>query len=64
MNLDKLQALLEQEMSRKEFLRLVGVIILSVVGITSMLNNLQNVHKITERHVKTVSGYGYNTYGR
>lgn len=63
MSLDKLNALLEQEMSRKEFLRLAGVILLSIVGVTSTLNNLRAVQTSTQQ-VKAGSGYGFSPYGR
>jgi hypothetical protein len=63
MSLDKVHALLQQEMSRKEFLRFSGVILLSIVGVTSTLNNLRAVQTSTHQ-VKTGSGYGFSPYGR
>lgn len=63
MSLDKVHALLEQEMSRKEFLRFTGVLLLSLVGITSALNNLYATQTATKQ-VKTGSGYGFSAYGR
>lgn len=64
MNLDAVKNLLEQEMNRKEFLKLAGVVILGLIGITSALNNLQDIHRSTQRNAKTSTGYGSSAYGR
>ena len=63
-SLNNLQDLLQQEVSRKEFLQCLGVALLSMVGITNVLNSL---HKGLDSpaKVKQVShGYGTSPYGK
>jgi hypothetical protein len=61
-----IQALLQKEMSRKEFLRISGAAILGVVGVTSAV---QNLHKLAGTQASTTShkvssGYGGSAYGK
>lgn len=62
--LDELQELMQKEMSRKEFLRIVGAGVLGIIGVTGLL---QNLHKLAGAHTKqnqSVSGYGSSPYGK
>lgn len=60
--------LMEQEVSRKEFLRYVGVGLLSAVGITNIIKNLSQPLQLPTaqqpRVQKSTSGYGMSPYGR
>lgn len=62
-----LQELMEREVSRKEFLRYVGVAFLSVIGVSNIIKNLnQPLQLPNSQHTATkeVSGYGMSAYGR
>ncbi len=57
--------LMQKEMSRKDFLRYIGLAFLSLIGVAAILQNLQsslsgNAHKTPARQ----SGYGGTAYGR
>ncbi len=52
----KFQDILTREMSRKEFLKYVGVVILSVIGVNALLKSLNPV-------VDDVSAYGGGSFG-
>lgn len=62
------QELLEREVSRKEFLRYVGVAFLSVIGVTNLLKNLNQPLHLPAQSSSTRSnelpGYGMSAYGR
>lgn len=70
--IEKVQDLLQQEVSRKEFLRYAAIALLSVVGVTNVLRNLQNVlgndigstNKLTAKQKEASGGYGMSAYGR
>lgn len=64
MNFTKLGDLLEQEVSRKEFLRYLGIMFLGLIGVTSMLNNLHTASNTPMHQSKPKSGYGASAYGR
>lgn len=64
MNFAKIGDLLEQEVSRKEFLRYIGIMFLGLIGVTSMLNNLHTASNPAASHAKPKSGYGVSAYGR
>ncbi len=59
-SLEKVHDLLQQEVSRKEFLRYAGVAVLSIIGVTGMLQNIRAV----QPQQKQGSGYGMSSYGR
>lgn len=61
---DKIGDLLQQEVSRKEFLRYAGIALLGAVGVTSMLNNLHNMQATQTPRAKRSAGYGVSAYGR
>lgn len=60
---DKFGDLLQQEVSRKEFLRYAGVAVLGLIGVTGMLNSLRSIGGTTQ-HQQTHAGYGASSYGR
>jgi arginine exporter protein ArgO len=64
----KVDELMQQEVSRKDFLRYVGIAFLSLIGVASMMQNLQkslNVNEIGQKQKgKGLSGYGKSVYGR
>jgi arginine exporter protein ArgO len=57
---------MQQEISRKEFLRYVGIAFLSLFGVAAVLQNLSNTLGQPSKKVekKESSGYGYSAYGR
>lgn len=62
-NTKLIQDLTRKEMSRKQFLQLVGAAILSVIGFTAFLKNLDKFATTQTRQVKTKAGYGSSPYG-
>ena len=64
MDTKKFDELLSQEITRGEFIRYIGVAILSVLGVNSMMRNFQrNLGAGTQKRQNT-SGYGASAYGR
>ncbi len=61
-NTEILQQLTSKELSRKQFLQLVGAAILSIVGFTAFLNNLDKFAN-TQTRQKVKRGYGNSAYG-
>jgi hypothetical protein len=62
-----LQDLLYKDMTRKQFLQVVGAAILGIIGFTNFLNNLDKFAKTQTAHKPSkeiVSGYGSSAYGR
>jgi len=63
--MNKVQELLQQEISRKDFLRYIGLALLGMVGVTAMLQNLTNTLSTSGKtEKKSDSGYGMSPYGR
>ncbi len=58
---DKLQQLYVQEMSRYDFLKFMGVVTLSVLGVTSLLKLIS--HADFSSMGKAEHGYGSSAYG-
>lgn len=56
-----LQELLEKEVTRKEFLQMVGLMILSVIGVGSVLANLDK--SLTTKTANNDDDYGISSYG-
>lgn len=60
----ELNNLLQREVSRKEFLRYIGIALIGLIGITSLLDNMHSVigtpRKATE---ETGFDYGMTPYG-
>ena len=63
-NLHNLQDLLQQEVSRKEFLQCLGIALLSMVGITNVLNSLQKGLNSPTSAKQAPHGYGASPYGK
>lgn len=59
MQLKEFKSLLESKMSRKEFIIHVGLLILSIFGITAMFRNITN----TFSYPVQSKGYGSSAYG-
>jgi hypothetical protein len=57
--MSQLQSILEKELSRKEFLRYLGIFILTIVGIKGIYKKLTSVFDKKQ----VASGYGNVTYG-
>jgi hypothetical protein len=61
MNIQKeIQTLIQQKMTRKEFLRQVGVIMLAIVGVGSFINYL---NQDAMKPQGTARSYGRNSFG-
>ncbi len=62
----KVQTLLQQEVSRKEFLRYTAIAILSFIGVTNFLKNINQPLQLVSSKSSSnkSSGYGMSAYGR
>ncbi|MES2970919.1 MAG: hypothetical protein V4702_01185 [Patescibacteria group bacterium] len=60
----KINDLMQKEVSRKEFLRYLGLALLAVIGITNLINNLQNTLSGERQKKLQSNGYGSSVYGR
>ena len=56
----QIDGILQKEMSRQEFLTLIGAGVLSLVGISSLLNMLSTKSKTQQQEPL---GYGMSPYG-
>lgn len=61
--MNKIQELMQQEISRQEFLRYIGVAILGIIGVSSLLQNLTSLSSSKSNHQES-GGYGASPYGR
>lgn len=60
----QIDALLQEKMDRKDFLKYAGTIVLSVVGITGLVRMLLVSHGSTPHSTgQQSSGYGGSRYG-
>lgn len=63
-----INTLLSQEISRKDFLKAGGVIIISLIGIPSLLNTISKAFSGHGRQTSTLGqatgGYGARSYGK
>jgi hypothetical protein len=65
-NKNIVQTILNKEMDRKEFLKYSGLVLLSLVGlktIISLLNQPDNKSAVVESHKETMHGFGSGKYG-
>lgn len=60
--LESLQALLDKEVSRKDFLLHVGAAILAMIGISSLLKSLLNSSSRPSLNVQDMGSYGASGY--
>lgn len=58
------KSLLEKDVDRKEFLQYVGVGALGVLGITTVIKNLEELFGKRSNHQVQNAGYGSSPYGR
>lgn len=56
---NQLEAILKQDMTRKEFLQYIGVALLAAFGVTNLLKHLLQ----TKPAQPTQMGYGSSAYG-
>lgn len=61
---DKFHDLMQQDVSRKEFLRYIGIALLSLIGVASMLQNLHGAVNTAVPSERQTSGYSTGVYGR
>ena len=65
LKLGNMQELLEQEVTRKDFLRYLGLAFVSLVGISALIQNLQQSLAPTSNKPRSSGvGYGATPYGR
>lgn len=64
--MSKLNEIMQQEISRQEFLRYIGLALLSLFGVAAFLQNLSNLvgQKSTPKSEQSSAGYGMTPYGR
>ncbi|MBA3758094.1 hypothetical protein H0X10_00460 [Candidatus Saccharibacteria bacterium] len=62
--LDKFNDLLQQDVTRKEFLHYLGIALLSLIGVASMLQNLNSAVNTSTTKDTQNSGYSAGPYGR
>lgn len=55
--------LFTRQMSRKEFLQLAGVVILTVIGVNNFISNLKSQIGRTGREAPASSGFGSRKFG-
>jgi hypothetical protein len=58
---ENLQQLLQRKLSRKEFLQVIGLTLLSLIGVNSMLRNIDKSLSTQSRKNETV--YSEDPYG-
>lgn len=56
--------LLEKEMDRKDFLKLVGFGLLAILGVNQLMKGLSQQAGVQQGPVKNAQYYGSLTYGR
>jgi hypothetical protein len=60
---EELDSLLQKEMDRKDFLKLVGVSFVAMTGIVSVLKTLNSLGGTSVSSSKQAGGYGSSAYG-
>ena len=62
----QLDSVMQHEVSRFEFLKLVGIALLGLVGVVGFLKNLHEIvpAQTRSKHQVTSGGYGRSAYGR
>lgn len=58
-----IQKILTKEMSRKEFLAYLGMITLTIFGISAFLKNLSSLNPIKNTKKLTKTSFGSGAYG-
>jgi len=62
MRFDSFTQLLSKQLTRKEFLLHLGLLLLALTGISALLNTLSNPD-LTDKHHKTARRFGNGPYG-
>jgi hypothetical protein len=67
--MSRLQEVLQQEVTRKEFIQYVGLALLGMIGVTTFLQNFSkyvthSTASTTAASQQKGAGYGMNSYGR
>lgn len=57
------QDLLQKEMDRKQFLKVLGTGILSMIGISALLNNLEKISRVEVAPKELGRGVSHKGYG-
>lgn len=63
----QIDALLQEKMDRKDFLKYAGTLVLGVIGVTGLVRMLLGSRGLTpptENRPKTGGGYGSSPYGK
>ena len=60
---DELDSLLQKEMDRKDFLKMVGVGFVAITGVMSLLKTLNGLGGSSTSSSKRANGYGSSAYG-
>ncbi len=59
-NLENIQQLLAQDVSRRQFLMHIGVALMAVVGISGLMKNLQSI--FPQKAADQAGAYGWSGY--
>lgn len=64
---NNVQALMRQEVTRKEFLQYIGIVLLGIIGVSSVMSSLRQhtgSSLVGPGGKKEAVGYGMSAYGR
>ena len=61
--INNIQDILQKQVSRGEFVQFIGIAFLSIIGVTSLMQNLQSLSHTKPAENRSI-GYGTNAYGR
>ncbi|HLA49169.1 MAG TPA: hypothetical protein VJY84_01330 [Candidatus Saccharimonadales bacterium] len=61
---DNLDHIMNSEVNRAEFMRYIGVAMLSMIGVVAFVRNLHSLVPARNGKKRAISGYGGNAYGR
>ena len=62
MHIDLFGELLAKQMTRKEFLVHLGILLLALTGISGVLKTLSDPH-VVNKHIRPNTGFGAGRYG-
>ncbi len=63
MDTKKLQNLMNEEIDRRQFLKYIGAVLLTVIGIKGLIKNLATNHPSYRPTHIDQPGYGFGDYG-
>jgi hypothetical protein len=58
-----LKKFLDRKMDRKEFLVFLGLVALTVTGVSGIMKNLSNINPVEVKKRKVTQGFGTGPYG-